>query len=371
MNENRLKPAATGLRNRFSRTDKFGIIDSPTRSAQTRLIPRAIASRGDETAHMASVEQDASPCHRRDPEQRPPDALLPRAPQPDQADDLARVDLAFDGSDLLHHDRLQGEPRRTMAVGRTAEDLRWLAPHDQKDRFVRRRLRNLSFPRDAPVAQHDHAIGDLEHLVETVRDVDHRDAASAQPTQRREQPRHLVGRQARGRLVKDKNLGLGRERAGDRHQRLFGAAQILDARVGIDVGAERVQRNRRAAARRVLIDHAEAARKAERHADVFGHRHPVDQAEVLMDEGDRQAAQGVGDVDAAKADAARVERIDAGQNLDQRRLARAVLAQERKNLAGLEGHADVRQRFRAAEALEDAAHLQQLARVSRLRPPVR
>ena len=72
------------------------------------------------------------------------------------------------------------------------------------------------------------------------------------------------------------------------------------------------------------------------------------------------------DVGAAKADLAGVERVDAGQNLDQRRLAGAVLAEQRKNLAGPEGHADVRERFRAAEALEDAADLQQLARVRSL-----
>ena len=191
-----------------------------------------------------------------------------------------------------------------MALGRATEDLRRLAPHDEKDRLVRGRLRDLSLPRDAPVAQHGHAIGNLEHLIETVRDVDHRDAASAQSAQRREQPRHLVSRQARGRLVEDKDLGFGRERAGDRHQRFFGATQVLDAGVGIDVGAESVQRDRSATSRRVLIDHAEAARKAERHADVFGDRHPVDEAEVLMDEGDRQSAQRMSDVDAAKADLA-------------------------------------------------------------------
>ena len=61
----------------------------------------------------------------------------------------------------------------------------------------------------------------------------------------------LVGRQARGRFVEHQDLRLGRERAGDRDQRLLGAAQILDAHVGIDVGAERVKRGRRAAARRV------------------------------------------------------------------------------------------------------------------------
>src|ERR1700689_1700504 len=67
------------------------------------------------------------------------------------------------------------------------------------------------------------------------------------------------------------------------------------------------------------------------------------------------------DFDAAKADTARIERVDAGQNLDQRRFAGAVLAQESKNFAGLESHTDVRERFRAAEALEDATDLQQFA----------
>src|ERR1700722_11602004 len=69
------------------------------------------------------------------------------------------------------------------------------------------------------------------------------------------------------------------------------------------------------------------------------------------------------DFDAAKADAAGVERVHTGQNLDQRRFAGAVLAQERKNFAGLESHTDVRERFRAAEALEDATDLQQFVRV--------
>ena len=144
----------------------------------------------------------------------------------------------------------KSEPRRALTIGRAAEDLRRFAPDDKQDRLVRRGLRHLPLPRDAPVAQHDHAIGNFEHFVETVRDVDHRDAAGAQAAQRREQPRHLIGGQACGRLVEDKDFGLGGERARDRHQRFFGAAQILDACVGIDVGAERLERGRGAAARR-------------------------------------------------------------------------------------------------------------------------
>ena len=291
ISENALKPAATGLRNRFSRTDRFGMIDSPTRSAQTRLTPCAIASRGEATAIVAPSSRTCPPVIGQTPNSARPTLSWPAPRSPTRPTISPEWIVAVDGADRLDHDRSQGEPRRAVAIGRAAEDLRRLAPDDQQDRLVRRGLRHLPLPRDAPVAQHDHAIGDLEHFVETVRDVDHRDAARAQPAQRREQPRHLIGGQACGRLVEDKDFGLGRERAGDRHQRLFGAAQILDARVGIDVGAERLQRDRGAAARRGPIDHAEAARKAERHADVLGHRHPVDQAEVLMDEGDRQAAQ--------------------------------------------------------------------------------
>ena len=142
---------------------------------------------------------------------------------------------------------------------------------------------------DAAVAQHDHAVGDLEHLVEPVRDVDHADAAGAQAPQRREEPHDLVGRQAGGRLVEHEDLGLGGQRAGDRDQRFLGPAQALDAHVRIDVGAEDLERRRGAPARRLPVDHAAAPRIAERQADVLGDRHPVDQAEVLMDEGDRQA----------------------------------------------------------------------------------
>ena len=142
------------------------------------------------------------------------------------------------------------EPRRAVALGRSAEDLRRLAADDQQDRLVRRGFAHEALARDAAVAQHDHPIGDFEHLVQPMRDVDHPDAASAQSAQGGEQPRHLIGRQARGRLVEHQHLGLGRERPRDRDQRLLGALEILDPHVGIDVRAEHIQRRGGAPARR-------------------------------------------------------------------------------------------------------------------------
>jgi hypothetical protein len=58
------------------------------------------------------------------------------------------------------------------------------------------------------------------------------------------------------------------------------------------------------------------------------------------------------------ADGAAVAAVDAGQNLDQGRFARAVLAHDRMHLARQDGQAAVRQGRDAAEGLGDAGHLQ-------------
>ena len=62
---------------------------------------------------------------------------------------------------------------------------------------------------------------------------------------------------------------------------------------------------------------------------------------------------------AAVADAAAIQRVDAGQNLDQCGFARAVLAEQRDDLAAADAQTHVVQRARGAELLRDAAHLQQ------------
>ena len=180
-----------------------------------------------------------------------------------------------------------------------------------------------------------------------------RDAARAQSAEGGEQPRHLIRRQARGRFVEHQDLGLGGERPGDGDEGLLGSAQALDPDVGIDVGAEHFQRGGGAPARRGPIDQAVAARITERQADVLGDRHPVDQAEILVDEGDRQAPERICHVGAAKGHSTLVERVDPGEDLDQRGLAGAILAEQRQDLAGLQVHADIAQGLGAAELLRD------------------
>ena len=68
---------------------------------------------------------------------------------------------------------------------------------------------------------------------------------------------------------------------------------------------------------RPQIYQAAAPRIAQRQTDVLGYGHPVDEAEVLMDEGDRQPPQRRRRVLAAIADPALVEGIDSRENLDE------------------------------------------------------
>ena len=191
--------------------------------------------------------------------------------------------LAVDRSHLPYHDGLEDHARLAHASRRAPKDLRGLSPDDQEDHLLRRRLVDLALACHPAVAQHHHAIGDLEDLVQTMRDVDDADPPVAQAAQSDEQSYHLVGGQARGRLVEHDDLRLRGQRARDRHQRFLGPAEALDAHIRVDVGVEHAKGSGRPLPRRPPVDQAAAPRIAQRQAYVLSHRHPVDQAKVLMD----------------------------------------------------------------------------------------
>jgi hypothetical protein len=90
--------------------------------------------------------------------------------------------------------------------------------------------------------------------------------------------------------------------------------------------------------------------------DILGHGHPFDEAEILMNEGDRQRIRPGMHGFAGKLDLARVGPVDSGQNFDERRFAGAVLAEERVNLAAANVEVDVIQRKRPGEVLDEAGH---------------
>ena len=78
------------------------------------------------------------------------------------------------------------------------------------------------------VAQHGHAIGELEHLVHAVRGVDDRDAFARELAHDLEQRLAFRRRQRRGRLVHDEDARVERQRLGDLDQLLLADAQLGD-----------------------------------------------------------------------------------------------------------------------------------------------
>ncbi len=96
--------------------------------------------------------------------------------------------------------------------------------------------------------------------------------------------------------------------------------------------------------------------------DVVGDREVGNERQLLEDADDAGAVGGggrvEGDLRAVEHDAPGVGPDDAGQNLDQRRLAGAVLAEDRVNPPGGDGEISLLQRAHAAVALRHALHAQ-------------
>ena len=216
-----------------------------------------------------------------------------------------------------------------------------------------------------PVAHDGDAVGDAEDLVEPVRHVDHADAAGLELPHGGEEPLHLVGREARGRLVEDEVVAIDPQRPGDGDERLLGAAEARHPRVGIEGAADERQGLARLVVHAAPVD-AEAtpaagSGEAAGQADVLRHRHPLDEAEILVDEGHGRAGaapdlMAVGDAVDEHLPAVRPEQ--AAQHLDEGRFAGAVLAQERHDLAAAHVERDALQRPRGAERLGDVVEAQ-------------
>ena len=97
--------------------------------------------------------------------------------------------------------------------------------------------------------------------------------------------------------------------------------------------------------------------------EILRHRHAGDEAGLLIDHSDAVAARqsGTGDLHplAFDADFSLRRRHRAGEDLDQRRFAGAVLAENGVHLAAPEIEVDVFESGDAAILLADALHLQQ------------
>jgi hypothetical protein len=134
--------------------------------------------------------------------------------QAGKADNLTRPQRQADAvGRRLAHDVPQLEDRfadRYLELGEQRVDL---APDHHLDEVVAVGVA-YALGRDIlAVAEHRHAVGEQEYLLQPVADIDDADAAGAQQPHDGEQPLDVALREGRRRLVHDEDAGLLRQRA--------------------------------------------------------------------------------------------------------------------------------------------------------------
>ena len=175
-------------------------------------------------------------------------------------------------------------------------------------------------------------------------DVDDANALFGQAAHDLKQLLDLAVRDGGGGLVHDQYLAVEGDGLDDLHHLLLGDGQVVHLGGGVDAQVEAVQHLLGVADHAPGV-HAEAAHGLAAQEDILGHGHVGHLHQLLVDDGNAVVPGGVDVVDrhllAFNEDLALLGDVDAAQHFDQRGLARAVLAQQRVDLAGqqLEIHA--------------------------------
>src|SRR6476469_8889196 len=207
-------------------------------------------------------------------------------------------------------------------------------------------------------------VGDLEDGAQFVGDQHDAEAAVGETTDEVEDLAGLRHTEGGGRLVEQDDLGVPQDRLGDRHGLALAARQAGDAL------AHRLHRAHGeggeglagAGLHRDLVE-PEAGGLLATEEHVLDDVEVVAQREVLVDDLDAQGGDVARAVDldvlALEAVVAAVAAVDAGDDLDQRGLPGAVVADQGRDLSGVDGEVDVVQDMHHAEALVDSAQLEQ------------
>jgi hypothetical protein len=221
--------------------------------------------------------------------------------------------------------------------------------------LARHRLDRLAAP------QHGDPIRDLEHLVQLVGDEDDRLPVGLQAVDDPEELACFLRRQDGGRLVEDEDVCAPVERLQDLHPLLLADGDLAHERRRIDHEPEALRKLLDAALGRPLVEQDPVA-GLDAEDDVLGHGHHRDEHEVLVDHPDPRldgvARRAERDRLAVEQDLPGVRLVEAVEDVHQRRLAGAVLAQQRVDLALLNVERDVVVGNDAREHLADPSHLE-------------
>ncbi len=210
------------------------------RSSAMWLTPAASVSRGPSAGDVASGDAHRAVVGLAQPHDRLDQLALAVGVDAGDADDLARAHVERDAAHrgqpavVTRREPVDLEQRLArLVLGLLDPQQHVAADHQPRQRALGRALGrhgvdHLAAPQDG------HAVGDVEHLVELVRDEDDRRALLGQRAQDLEQVLRLLRGQHRGRLVEHEHLRAAEQRAQDLDALLGADAEVLDARLGVD-----------------------------------------------------------------------------------------------------------------------------------------
>ncbi len=330
-----------------------------------------MASAGPANLRLRAVHPHLAGGQRIDPEERPRRLGPPRPKEPPEPDDLAPVQRHVKAAEPRTGRRLARLDQPLAALGRRPAEL----GHAIRGDLVGIAAEHVGDQRElvgvpkrpqahrASVAHGRHPVADLEELVEEMRHVEHRDPGAPELADHPEEHRGLLGVERRRRLVHDNQARVERDGAGDGHK-LLDRGRVLPERCShVDVDAEPAEDLAGPGVRGAPVDQEPQPPRLVAHHHVLGDRAQWHEVELLVNRGDARRLRFARACDLARrageADRAGVAAIDASEDLDERRLARAVLADQRVNLAGRDLKRRAVQGRHAPERLVETGHRQQ------------
>src|SRR3984957_10991242 len=189
----------------------------------------------------------------------------------------------------------------------------------------------------AAVAQYRHFVANLLHFLELVADEQKARAPVSELPQQAKQDLALLRRQRGRGLVKKQDARAQRKRLGDLDELHFRDVELRDRGARVEIELENLQPAARLGMHGVVIDRAQESAIEAFEQYVFAHREARNEIALLMDDadagGDRIPRTLEADGRAVEPQLAIVRMIDASDNLDQRRFAGAVLAEQRVDRA--------------------------------------
>ena len=211
--------------------------------------------------------------------------------------------------------------------------------------------------------------GDLADLPEEMADVDRGDPASGQSPDQHEQALDVVPLEAARRFIHQEDARVGRQGAADLDHLPRGERQVADASIGVDLRVAEVFQERQGPPPGAGPIDPPPARRLDAEQNVLRHGQVRAQGQLLMDQGDAAPARlertGGRVRPTRDLQLAPIGAHGAGDDVHQRGLPRAVLADQRVHLAGVEREFHAVQRRRRPEPLGDVADLQDAGRRSR------